>query len=115
MSILRLRTRVRAQVADPLMRSAYSLVASAVLTAVLGIVFWIAAARLYEPAELGRDAALIAVMMELSTICQLNLVNGLTRFLPGLERGTSKALLGAYGLSGAVSLVTGVALVAVAR
>jgi O-antigen/teichoic acid export membrane protein len=114
MSILRLRTRVRAQVADPLMRSAYSLVASAVLTAVLGIAFWIAAARLYEPAELGRDAALIAVMMELSTICQLNLVNGLTRFLPGLERGTSKALLGAYGLSGAVSLVTGVALVAVA-
>jgi O-antigen/teichoic acid export membrane protein len=103
----RLSTAVRAQVADPLLRSAYSLMINSVVTAGLGIAFWIVAARLYEPVELGRDSALIAVMLELSVICQLNMVNGITRFLPSFERCTGRTLLGAYTLSGAAALVLG--------
>ena len=70
---------------DPLLRSAYSLMVNAAVTAGLGIAFWIVAARLYEPVVLGRGAALIAVMMELSTICQLNMANAIMRFLPSLD------------------------------
>ena len=107
----RLVRRFRAQAADPLLRSAYSLMLNTAVTAFLGVAFWVVAARLYETETVGRDAALIAAMMELSTICQLNLANAVTRFLPSLERGTARALLGAYGVSGAVALVVGVAVV----
>jgi O-antigen/teichoic acid export membrane protein len=103
--------RPRLRNTDPLLRSVYSLVANAAITAGLGIVFWVVAARLYEPGAVGRDAALIAVMLELSAICQLNMVNAITRFLPSLERGTAKALLRAYALSASAAGVIGVAFV----
>ena len=99
---------------DPLLRSAYSLVVNAAITAGLGIPFWVVAARLYEPVALGRGAALIAVMLELSAICQLNMANAITRFLPSLARGTARALLSAYAMSGAAALAAGVAFVLVA-
>jgi O-antigen/teichoic acid export membrane protein len=106
MSRVWLGRRLRNQ--DPLIASAYSLVANSALTAGLGVAFWSVAARLYDPVELGRDAALIAVMLELSTICQLNMVNAVTRFLPSLKRGTASALLRAYAVSAAAALVGGV-------
>jgi O-antigen/teichoic acid export membrane protein len=103
--------RPRLRISDPLLRSAYSLVANAAITAGLGIVFWVVAARLYEPDAVGRDAALIAVMLELSAICQLNMVNAIARFLPSLERGTANALIRAYALSASAAAVIGVAFV----
>jgi O-antigen/teichoic acid export membrane protein len=113
-SARRLNAYIRAEVADPLLRSAYSLMLSAALTAGLGLAFWLVAARLYDADDVGRDAALIAVMVELSTICQLNLVNAVTRFLPSLERGTARALLAAYGASGALAVVFAVGFVGLA-
>jgi O-antigen/teichoic acid export membrane protein len=110
-SLGRLNAQVRAEVANPLLRSAYSLMLSAALTAGLGLAFWLVAARLYDAGDVGRDAALIAVMVELSTICQLNLVNAVTRFLPSLERGTARVLLAAYAASGALALLLAVAFV----
>jgi O-antigen/teichoic acid export membrane protein len=107
-----LRRRVPAK--DPLISSAYSLVANGALTAALGVAFWSVAARLYDPVELGRDAALIAVMLELSAICQLNMANAITRFLPSLKRRTAWALLRAYGASATAALVGGVLFVLVA-
>jgi O-antigen/teichoic acid export membrane protein len=101
--------RLRAAASDPLLRSAYSLMVNVAVTGALGVLFWVAAARLYDAGTVGRDAALIAAMMELSTICQLNLVNALARFLPSLERGTARALVGAYALSGTAALVMGAA------
>jgi O-antigen/teichoic acid export membrane protein len=104
-------SRARAATADPLLRSAYSLMTNVAVTTALGLVFWVAAARLYDAEIVGRDAALIAAMVELSTVCQLNLVNAVTRFLPSLERGTARALLAAYSFSGVAALVLGVAFV----
>jgi O-antigen/teichoic acid export membrane protein len=96
------------------MSSAYSLAANAALTAALGVAFWVVAARLYDPVQLGRDAALIAVMLELSTICQLNMVNAITRFLPSLREGTARMLVRAYGVSAAAALIGGLLFVLVA-
>ena len=39
--------------------------------------------------QVGRDAVLISVMIELSTLCQLNLNNGIIRFLPDLGRSSA--------------------------
>jgi O-antigen/teichoic acid export membrane protein len=114
MSIGRAASRLRTPASDPLLRSVYSLMVNVVLTSGLGVVFWIVAARLYDADTVGRDAALIAAMIELSVICQLNLVNATTRFLPILERRTAQALLAAYALSGAVALMIGTAFLFVA-
>ncbi len=92
------------RLADPLMRGAYSLMASTVVTSVLGVAFWIVAARLYPASEVGRDSALIAAMMALSGICQLNAANAIPRFLPQV-RDPARTLRLAYLASAGAALV----------
>jgi O-antigen/teichoic acid export membrane protein len=90
-----------------LLRGAYSLVANTAVTSALGMGFWVAAARLYSSAEVGRDTVLISVMIELSTVCQLNMGNGIVRFLPDLGRRSARALGAVYGLAGVAALAVG--------
>ncbi|HEY4451303.1 MAG TPA: hypothetical protein VGN13_06885 [Solirubrobacteraceae bacterium] len=90
-----------------LLRGAYSLLANTAVTSVLGMGFWVLAAHLYATHSLGRDAALIAVLVELSTICQLNLANGIARFLPDLGSGSARALGASYALTATVALLVG--------
>jgi O-antigen/teichoic acid export membrane protein len=99
-----IRGRARAELSDPLMRGAYSLMANTVLASLLGVVFWIAAARLYPASQVGRDSALIATMMTLSGICQLNMVNAIPRFLPQV-RDPARTLRIAYLASAGAALV----------
>ena len=97
-----------------LLRGAYSLAANTAVTSLLGMGFWVAATRLSTKVEVGRDAALISAMVELSTLCQLNLGNGIARFLPGLGRGSARAVAAAYAVSSLLALAVGSAFVAVA-
>jgi O-antigen/teichoic acid export membrane protein len=94
-----------------LLRSAYSLIANTAITSALGMGFWVAAARLYPHATIGRDTVLISTMIELSTLCQLNMGNGIVRFLPDFGSHSARALGAAYGLTSALALVVGVAFV----
>ena len=96
--------RARELLAEPLVRSAYSLAANSVMTAGLGMVFWIVAARIYPSDDVGRDSALIAGMVQLSTIAQLNLANTLIRFMPG-RAAAGRMLVGAYAASALAALV----------
>ena len=102
------------QASRHLLRGAYSLVANTAVTSVLGMGFWVAAARLYSSVDVGRDTVLISVMIELSTVCQLNLGNGIVRFLPDFGGRSARALGTVYGLVGVVALVVGTAFVLVA-
>lgn len=97
-----------------LLRGAYSLAANTAITSVLGMVFWLVAARLYSSVEIGRDSALILAMIELSTLCQLNLDNGIVRFLPDLGRRSRRAIGVAYALTGVLALAVGSVFVLVA-
>ena len=91
----------------PLIRNGYSLVASTGMTSVLGLVYWVLAARLYSVEEIGLNAALISTMMALGGIAQLNLTSVLTRFLPGMSRTAAQRLiLGAYA-AGMVAALAG--------
>lgn len=96
-----------AHLSHHLLRSAYSLLANTAVTSVLGMAFWVAAARLYTTVEIGRDTVLISVMIELSTVCQLNMGNGIARFLPDLGGRSARALGIVYGLTGAAALLVG--------
>lgn len=97
-----------------LLRGAYSLFANTALTSILGMGFWVAAARLYPTVDVGRDTVLISAMLGLSSVCQLNMSNGIVRFLPDLGRRSAAALTWAYGLTAAVALILGTAFVLVA-
>lgn len=97
-----------------LLLGAYSLAANTGVTSALGMGFWLVAARIYSSSQVGRDAALISMMIELSTLCQLNLNNGIIRFLPDFGRGSARAISGAYGISALLAFVVGSAFVFVA-
>jgi O-antigen/teichoic acid export membrane protein len=98
----------------PLHRAAYSLLLNSAVTSLLGVGFWVAAARLYPATTVGRDTVLLAVMVELSTICQLNLGNGIARFLPDLGADTGRALAAAYSAALVFAVLAGTVFVLVA-
>lgn len=99
--------RLKGLLADPLLRSAYSLMLNVVLTSALGVGFWIVAARLFTSATIGRDGALVSAMLVVSTVCQLNFSSVILRFLPISKLDPVRGVLAAYGLTAVVSLLGG--------
>lgn len=108
------RAEARRRLADPLLRSAYSLILNVVVTSVLGLGFWIAAARLFAPSTVGRDGALVSAMILVSTVCAMNLSSGILRFLPISKLDPARVVLGAYAATILVSAVGATAFVVVA-
>lgn len=100
--------------ADPLLRSAYSLVLNVIVTSALGIAFWITAARIFPAGAVGRGSALVSAMIAVSTVCGLNLSSATLRFLPISKLSPAHAVLGAYGVTALLSAVGGVAFVLIA-
>lgn len=76
--------------------------------AVLGIVFWAAAARLYSPDQVGRASALITAATLLSTLAQLNLGNVYARFLGPAGRRQRPMVLAGYAGVVLLALLLGV-------
>jgi O-antigen/teichoic acid export membrane protein/aminoglycoside phosphotransferase (APT) family kinase protein len=101
--------RLRAHLTVPQNRNGYALVASSTLTSVLGLGFWIVAARLYSPAAVGLSAALISAMALLANTSHLNLSGALNKFLPRAGSTTGRFVISGYllalGLSGLTSLI----------
>ena len=89
----------------PLIRNGYALLASAGLTSVLGLVYWILAARLYSAEQVGVGAALISTMLTLGNISQLNLGNLLNRFLPTAGDRSVRLILFAYSAAAMAALL----------
>src|SRR3989442_966455 len=88
--------RLAEHVRTPLYGGAYALILSSVATSALGIVYWTLAARLYDPAQVGVNAAAISTMTFLSYLTQLNLAGALSRFIPTAGRSTSRLVGAAY-------------------
>src|SRR3954447_8893525 len=88
--------QVRIALDAPFVRNAYSLVASQLATAGLGMVFWIITARLYSLTDVGRASTPIATMLFLSSLSQLNLTNGFNRFVPTSGHRTRRLVSTGY-------------------
>jgi O-antigen/teichoic acid export membrane protein len=99
---------------QPLVTAAYSLMLTTVVNAILGVGFWIVAARLVSPASVGRDSALISALLALSTVGQLNLHNIIIRFLPRNVGHASKFVVKCYGVALAATLAAGALFVVLA-
>lgn len=89
-----LRGRLAAVWRMPLHRISYLLVINSLLTAGIGLVFWLVVARLYPPAVVGENSAAISAMEFLAGIAELNLMSALLRFVPGAA-GRARVMIGA--------------------
>jgi len=83
-------------VGDPLTRTALPLVLNTGLNGILGLVYWVVAARLYDQATVGINMALIAAMATLSAITQLNLGAGLAVLVPRAGEHARRVVLQTY-------------------
>jgi O-antigen/teichoic acid export membrane protein len=99
--------RLRRHVRTPLYRNVYALTVNTVVSTALGSVYWVLAARLYSPRDLGVGAAAVSTMMFLSNLSQLNLNAALARFLPASGAAGGRLVAYAYAanalVAGAVS------------
>ena len=66
----------------PLMRNAYALMANTVVTGMLGLAYWLLAARHYTPADVGRASAAYSALNLLAGITALSLIGAMARFIP---------------------------------
>lgn len=105
---------VRQIASGSLTRNGYSLIVNVATTSALGFFFWLIAARLYPVDVVGENAELMAVLMTICVIAQLNLGSVLTRFLPILGRkDAARGITGAYAVSTAATIIGAIGALAV--
>ncbi|MEU6804930.1 lipopolysaccharide biosynthesis protein, partial [Streptomyces neyagawaensis] len=93
---------------NQLFRNAYALMLNTGISAVLGLGFWLAAARYYTEAAVGQGSAAIAAMKLLAGLAALTLTGALARFIPVAGRATGRLVFRTYaGSSVAVALAAG--------
>ncbi|MGH2905870.1 MAG: lipopolysaccharide biosynthesis protein [Solirubrobacterales bacterium] len=88
--------------------------ASTVVTAGLGVLFWAVAARAFTTEQVGRDGALITAMISLAILCDLSINNIILRYFPQLNQYLVKRVAQAYAIVSTSALLGGVLFVIVA-
>lgn len=73
---------LRAQVRDPLYKNSLFIMLTSVTSAEFGFVFWLLAAKLYQPEEVGFGTALISSMAFLVLLTRFGLDFSIIRFFP---------------------------------
>ena len=91
----------------PLYRNGYALVINSVVTSLLGVLYWIIAARFYPTEAVGINSATISTMTFLSTAAQLYLDGVLIRFLPRAGTKSKRLIQYSYLVGGIASAIVG--------
>ncbi|EST21997.1 lipopolysaccharide biosynthesis protein [Streptomyces roseochromogenus] len=106
---LRLPGTGRSGGGSPLFRNAYALMLNTGVSAVLGLGFWLAAARYYSESAVGQGSAAIAAMKFLAGLTAVTLTGALARFIPVSGKRTGTLIFRTYaGSSLVVALAAGV-------
>jgi O-antigen/teichoic acid export membrane protein len=92
---------------DPMLRNGHALIASSGLTQVIGVFYWVVAARAYPAAVVGRNSVALNVMLFLAAVAELNLMSTLIRFLPTSGSRSLRLILTIYGISASIAAVIG--------
>lgn len=95
--------RLADQWAQPVYRAGYLLVLNSLVTALLGLGFWLLAARLFPPEVIGVNAATISAMMFIAGVAQLNLMSALLRFVPTAGRRAGRMVVLSYAVGATLS------------
>ncbi|MCF1595673.1 lipopolysaccharide biosynthesis protein [Streptomyces muensis] len=79
-----------------LFRNAYALMINTGISAVLGLGFWLAAARYYSESAVGQGSAAIAAMKFLAGLTAVTLTGALARFIPVAGRRSGRLIFRTY-------------------
>jgi hypothetical protein len=96
-----------------LKRGGVALVANGAATGLLGLAFWILAARLFGTVTVGRNSALISAMLTISGLVQLNYTRSLSGLLPRAGTQASRLVQRVYLVVCVLSVLLGVTFAAV--
>ncbi len=107
-ALVRNYLRLRDHLGDPLFRNAYALMVNTGVTGLLGVTYWLLAARHYAVADVGRASAAYTAMNLLAGFTALNLTGALTRFIPQSGRRTAAFIIRAYAGSCVASVVVAI-------
>ncbi|GHB55644.1 hypothetical protein GCM10010377_53400 [Streptomyces viridiviolaceus] len=88
--------------ADSLFKNAYFLMLSTGVSAVLGLGFWLVAARYYSEEAVGQGSAAIAAMRLLASITATTMIGAVVRFVPRAGRATGPLVWRTYAASSVV-------------
>lgn len=88
-----------------LFKNAYFLMLSTGVSAVLGLGFWLVAARYYSEEAVGQGSAAIAAMRLLASITATTMIGAVVRFVPRAGRATGSLVWRAYAASSVVVTV----------
>ncbi|GHF49843.1 lipopolysaccharide biosynthesis protein [Streptomyces morookaense] len=87
---------------SPLFRNAFALMLNTGISAVLGLGYWLVAARYYTESAVGQGSAAIAAMKLLAGLTAVTLTGALARFIPVAGRTTGRLVLRTYAASSVV-------------
>ncbi|MHA6622375.1 lipopolysaccharide biosynthesis protein [Pseudonocardia sp. DLS-67] len=102
----RLRSMLRGW-RDPQHRDGLALVLSSAISSIVGLLYWVVAARLFPPDEVGVNTTLISTMTLLGVTAQLNLGSALLRFVPVAGRSARSLVAGCYATTIVTACVLG--------
>jgi O-antigen/teichoic acid export membrane protein len=88
--------------ANHLFRNAYALMLNTGVSAVLGLGYWLIAARYYTEDAVGQGSAAIAAMKFLAGLMAVTLTGALTRFIPVSGRRAGRLIFRTYAGSSAI-------------
>lgn len=88
--------------ANSMFRNAYALMLSTGVSALLGLAFWVVAARYYTEDAVGQGSAAIAAMRLIASITATTMIGAVVRYVPRAGRGTGRLVWRVYGLSSVV-------------
>lgn len=84
------------RIRSPLTSGGLALIITSGITSVLGLPYWVIAARRYSPAEVGTGSALVSAMLLLSSIATAGLKRSLIRFVPEAGTGARRLVARTY-------------------
>src|SRR3954447_8844939 len=83
---------IRLAGSQSLAANSVALIATTLAGSAFGFLFWLLAARVYSPAQVGLGAAAISALTLLTTIGEMGLGTALIRFLPGAGQQQARFL-----------------------
>lgn len=90
----------------PQHRDGMALVLSSAASSGIGMLFWVLAARLFDPTTVGLNSTAISAMTLLGSAAHLNLGNAILRFVPVADR-RGKIIAGCFAVGIGVAMVLG--------
>src|SRR5579875_3344848 len=100
--------RLVAHLSDPLFRTGYLLTLGSGATSVLGLAFWVVAARLFSPHVVGLNSVMISAAVFIGNACQLGLPAVFLRDVPGAGSRVRWLIVRSYLIMFGTGLLVGV-------